>query len=101
MPETASKQIKPFWSRVSLIESPVEETELHNGIVVPSRFEGDDGVKRGVVVAIDHVWDENTPGRLMADQLEPGTVVFYREGIKLPGDIVIVEIKDILAFEAS
>jgi co-chaperonin GroES (HSP10) len=99
MPETAAKQIKPFWGRVSLIESPVEETVVHSGIVVPSKFEGDDGIKRGIVVGIDLAGD--LLGGPALAELEIGTVVFYRGGVKLPGGVIIVEARDIYAYESS
>lgn len=97
-----AKQIRPFWGRVSVVESPVDESERASGLIVPHSFDGDDSVKRGVVIAIDLVWDENTPGRAMADVLVPGTPVYFQDGAGIRiRDVLILEINHILAFEAD
>lgn len=90
------KRVVPFWGRISVIESPVDEAERESGLIVPVKFEGDDGVKRGVIVDTDPLGDANE----WWERLTPGTVVYYRGGIRL-GDLVLIGIDDILALEAS
>lgn len=101
MADVKAKQTKPFWGRVSLIESPVEETVLRSGVVVPMKYDGDSGVKRGVIVGLAAALHDNDGEReAEIEQIQPGTVVFYRDGVKLPDGTVVVDLPDILAFES-
>jgi len=93
------KHVRPFWGRATVIDTPVEEVVRDSGIAVPLTFHGDDGVKRGVVDHVDDDWDD--PDRKRATELlRPGTVVFYRGGVRV-GDVVVLELNEILAFEVS
>lgn len=90
------KRLVPFWARISLIESPVEEAERDSGLIVPTKFDGDDGVKRGVVVDYDRLGAPHATE--WWETLRPGLVVYYRGGTRI-GDLILIEISDILAYE--
>lgn len=91
--------IRPFWGRVTVQESPVDETETPSGLVLPMQHEGDDGVVRGVVL---HCSDWSAIGLTTdaAALLAPGTVVYYpaKAGLKISG-VVILHHADVLAYE--
>lgn len=92
--ELTMKSLRPFWSllpgRVTVIASSATEEQRESGLVVPITHDGDDGAKRGVVL---DVTEEGTP-------IEAGSVIFYRRGIKI-GDVVVVDLVDVLAYEAD
>lgn len=87
--------VQPFWGRVAVAPSPVDEEQNASGLIVPHRYDGDDGVKRGVVVAVDALRVEQTES---VEDLLPGTVVWYRNGVKVR-DVDIVDRCDVLAYE--
>lgn len=94
--EIMMKKVKPFWGRVTVIESDVEEQE-HHGIIVPVKS---DDFFRAVVVDFDiHHMESDTRDRV-EEQIEVGTVVFVKgdKGTKI-GDLLVVEWPDILAYE--
>lgn len=93
------RELHPFWARATIAETPVEEATRESGLIVPIKSE-QGRFQRGVLLEIDLVWDENTPGHLIADQLGAGTVVYFQKGVKI-GDVWVVDIQDILAFEGS
>jgi co-chaperonin GroES (HSP10) len=100
LPETiAPKTIRPFWGRVSVLPSPVEETERPSGVIVPMKFDGADDVKRGVVLAVDDDWVEPERKRA-AELLPPGTVVYYKGGTRIH-DVVVLGMAEIVAFEVA
>lgn len=96
--ELTMKQLRPFWGRVTVMESPVDEEQRQSGLVVPIAFDGDDGMKRGVVLDVH----AKGPGLLedAAEILTSGTVVYYRGGVRI-GDVVVVELGDVVAYEAD
>lgn len=95
--ELTMKHVRPFWGRVTVLESLVDEATRDSGLIVPLVHDSDDGVKRGVVADVDDDWDD--PGRKRAcERLPPGTAVYYRGGIRI-GDVIILEIGEILAVE--
>lgn len=87
--------VLPYWGRVTLSESPVDETELGSGLVLPHKHDQDGGVSRGIVLAVDRLRDEPTES---GTDIAPGTVVYYRNGVTIL-DVVVVERRDILAYE--
>lgn len=87
--------VRPFWGRVAVAPSPVDETQRPSGIVVPDKFDGDSGVERGVVVCVDPLRVEDVES---IEELTPGTPVWYRNGVRIR-DVVIVDRRDILAYE--
>lgn len=94
-----AKAVRPFWGRVAVLPSPVDEIETGSGIVIPLEHEDDAGVERGVVFRIDESWNESQPQqRTAAEQLSPGTVVWYRGGVRVR-DVVVLEMSEIYAFE--
>lgn len=91
--------LRPFWGRVTVSESTVDETETPSGLVLPMKHEDDDGILRGVVL---HCSDRN-PGGLTcdaADHLLPGTVVYYSAmaALRVAG-VTILHHADVLAYE--
>lgn len=102
METMTAKQIRPFWGRVAIMESPVDETERPSGLIVPMRHEGQtDPLTRGVVLRVDQGYHDK--GGEWADYvqlIDQGTVVYFRNGVKLE-DIWIVDVSDILAYESD
>jgi len=92
--ETAVK-ILPFWGRITLVESPVDEEQHKSGLVLPHSV--DEGVHRGVVQSVDQFHHEEVES---ITDLRPGTVVYYRAGTKIL-DVVVVNRSDILAYESE
>lgn len=89
--------VHPFWGRVAVAPSPVDETQRPSGLVVPDKFDGDGGVERGIVVGVDRF---NVETAESMEDLEPGTPVWYRNGTRVR-DVVIVDRADILAYETE
>jgi co-chaperonin GroES (HSP10) len=91
--------LRPFWGCVTVSESPVDETETPSGLVLPMKHEADDGILRGVVL---HCSDRAAAGLTCdaADQLVPGTVVYYSAmaALKIAG-VTILHHSDVLAYE--
>lgn len=99
-----TRDVRPFWGRVTIVESPVDQEQTPSGLIVPlgmdSGEKSDPVARRGIVKALEpHVFDEGTSSRDEADLLTPGTVVYFRRATRLVGDVLIVEFSDILAFE--
>lgn len=90
-------KVQPFWGRVAVAPSPVDETQLPSGLVVPDKFDGDSGVERGVVAAVDRLNVEHAESM---EELTEGTVVWYRNGVRIR-DVVIVDRADVLAYEIA
>lgn len=99
---THTKALRPFWGRVLLIESAVDEEQRKSGLIVPLHREGQESeFKRGVVYRIDQTYHELTQWGDYARQIDTGTAVFFRGGIKIGVDTWVVDIDDILAFESD
>jgi len=98
--------IRPFWGRVAVIDSPVDEIETRSGLIVPVSHGhvGDDHFvpRRAIVQEIDATYGDNPPGQMveLARLLEPGTVVhYYDEGWRI-GELVLILPSQIVAYEA-
>lgn len=78
-------QVRPYGERCTCVDTPVDEEQTSSGIVLPIHER--DGAKRGVVTAI---------GWLDTD-LQVGTVVWYRGGVKI-GDVTVVDRDAIIAY---
>lgn len=91
------RNVRPFWGRVTVLESPVDEEQRESGLIVPIQDARGDTCKRGIIREIDGSWDDPR-GRAMAELIGPGTPVYYRGGEKI-GDLIILELQDILAYE--
>lgn len=95
----------PFWGRITVVESPLDEEETKSGIVVPAGAlagEPDDGepARRGIVQAMDaEIFREGTPERTCAEKLAVGNVVYFRNPVRLRGDLLSVGLQDVLAVE--
>lgn len=97
------KTLRPYvgHGRATISESPVDETQRDSGLIVPLAFDGDDGLKRGIIlhVAYDPAYPSplDTIGGLTLDS---GVAVFFRRGVNIAGTIV-VELHDVIAYEAD
>lgn len=92
------KSIRPFWGRVAVVESPVDEIGRESGLLVPLKHDGEQEFRRGVVVSVDTEWSD--PDRKAACELiVPGTVVYFKGGTLII-DVYVIEINEILAYEA-
>jgi hypothetical protein len=85
----AKSQLRPFWGRIIVAPSPVDEAQHKSGLIVPTHYEGDDDVKRGIVLAAD--LDD------LDDELPPGTVVYYVGGIRVL-DLIVLDRQEVLAY---
>jgi co-chaperonin GroES (HSP10) len=92
------KGLKPFWGRVMVLPSPVDEAQLPSGLIVPINGKGD--AERGVVVAADEAYDEAYPGYDISKILPVGTIVYYEHGVQI-GEYIFIEGRDIYAFEEA
>lgn len=92
--EILAKELRPFWGRVAVLPSPVDEEERPSGLVLPLKHEDDAGILRGVVVALDEVYDQTRN----FERISAGTVVYYRGGVRIR-DVVILDAAEILAYE--
>lgn len=85
------KSVRPYWAhvgRATVIPSDATEQE-HGGIIIPTALEG--SLNRGVVLDVTS----------NSEILDPGTVIFYRgEGIKI-GDVILVDLANVYAYEAE
>jgi co-chaperonin GroES (HSP10) len=86
------KGVRPFWAlhgRASVLPSDATEQE-HGGIVIPTAFEG--SLNRGVVI---HLCGDTS------GILDQGDVIFYRgDGIKV-GDVILVDLSAVYAYEVD
>lgn len=98
----AQRQLRPFWGRVTVLESPVDEEERESGLIVPLlavQGEKVDPVHRGVVLHIDQTYhDTEGHWNAYARQINSGTVVYFKDGRRIL-DTWVVDIADVLAFE--
>lgn len=95
-----AKMIRPFWGRVALLPSPVDEYQRASGLVLPDHYDGSEGIYRGVVIATDPS-TEGIPGFASMESLPVGTVVWYIGGGYIVRDTVIVNPDDIIAVEGD
>lgn len=91
-------KLKPFWGRVLVIESQVDQEQRASGIVIP--VELGDGVRRGIVTGTDEHWPSNAPNYVTGDIIPPGTVLYFKAGWKI-GDTYVLDCDDILAYEEA
>jgi hypothetical protein len=95
----------PFWGRITVVESVVDAEQTPSGLIVPpAAFAGsvDDGkpARRGIVKAIDaDIFREGTAERACADKITPGVLVYFRNPKRLHGELLAVDLADILAYE--
>jgi len=92
------KGLRPFWGRIMVLPSPVDEAQLPSGLIVPINGMGD--ADRGVVVAADEAYDEAFPGYDISTILCVGTVIYYRRGTQI-GEYIFVEGSDVFAYEPA
>jgi co-chaperonin GroES (HSP10) len=94
--------ILPFYGRITVAPSPVDEEQRESGLIVPIRHEEiRKDSDRGIVLAVDVAYYEATGewGEYVS-KLIPGTVVHFRRGVQI-GDFVIIDLDDILAYESE
>lgn len=88
-------QVKPFWGRVSVANTPVDEHQRDTGLILPFGSI-EDHLVRGVVVAVDSAYENST----YAGVLQPGMIVWYRAGRRIL-DVTIVDFEDIYAYQET
>lgn len=93
-------KMRPFFGRVMVMPSPVDEAQRESGLVIPMAYEGDDGIKRGVVAGIDDAFDEAYAEYSFHEIIPIGTVVYYTGGITIQG-YVFLGGKEIIALEVE
>ena len=98
MSTTLVTKVHPFWGRVSVIESPVDETQQPSGLILPWAAD-EKHLLRGVVTGNDPTYDSDDSYRY-SDVLKPGVIVWYTHGVRVR-DVVIVNASDIYAFETE
>lgn len=104
---TESPRILPFWGRVTIVESPIDEEETTSGLVIPrsalASGAPDDGpvARRGIVQSVEFdIYHEGEPARIAAEKLTPGMVVYFRKPTRIGADLLAVEFNDVLAYES-
>lgn len=100
----SARDVRPYWGRVTVVESPLDEEETAGGLIVPRSAlasAGDDPqARRGIVKAVSgDLYEEGSQWRVEADRLAPGMVVYFRYATRIQGDVLTVEFNDILAVE--
>lgn len=88
------KKLKPYASRATVMPSNVDEEQTAAGVILPLQHD-DAKVTRAVLVDFDA-----RAGDQGLVVLQPGTVVYYRRGSGFViGDVTVIEVEDILAYE--
>jgi hypothetical protein len=99
--EVMMNQLRPFWQTVTVIESGVDEEERPSGLIVPVSVVQDKHetgkVRRGVVL---HTANFDHTDTSAAEILHAGTVIYFTGGYAI-GDIIVVSLNEILAYEES
>lgn len=88
-------QVKPFWGRVSVADTPVDEHQRDTGLILPFGTI-EDHLTRGIVVAVDDAYQDSQ----YAGRLQPGMIVWYARGRRIL-DVTIVDFEDIYAFQET
>jgi hypothetical protein len=97
-----SERVAPFWGRVAVLPSPVDQTQRRSGLVVPIGAVEEDGeaVQRGVVSAVDEGASAVEAWAEYVAVLHPGVVVYYqRKHGRRVLDLDLLDLSDILAYE--
>jgi co-chaperonin GroES (HSP10) len=96
---SVGQRVRPFWGRVAIMESPVDQEQRPSGLIVPLKHEEiEETCRRGVVLHIDQRYHELDGWGVYAQQIDAGTVVYFTKGVRV-GDTWIVDISDVLAYE--
>lgn len=90
---------RPFYGRIMCIDSPVDESQLESGLIVPLKLD-DSVLTRAIVIHHDKHFTEHSSDQSYpyTDLIPVGTVIWYLVG-KVIGDVVIVDVDDIYAYE--
>jgi co-chaperonin GroES (HSP10) len=89
--------LRPYYGRIAVLPSDVDEEERPSGIIVP--FELEDGLQRGVVLDID-ILEGDLSEEYRSARISVGSVVYFHGGWKI-GDTYFIDSQDIIAFEAQ
>lgn len=93
------KKLRPFWGRIAIIETDVDQEERESGLIVP--IDKPDNIKRGVVQHVDkHDQDSDGSREYLDERISVGAVVYFTGGIKI-SDLWIVDRNDIIAYEEA
>ena len=94
--ETPTERLRPFWGRIMVIPSDLDEVRRASGLIHP--YLGDHTpVKRGVVAHVDKARIEQTES---IEELVPGVVVYYIGGLEVC-DAIMLNRQEIVAFEVD
>lgn len=94
------KAIKPFWGRVAVMDTPVDEVVRDSGLSVPIKSDDfNQPFRRCVVASVDSDWSD-TDRKNACELIVPGTVVYIKHdaGVRII-DLYVIELGDILAYE--
>lgn len=84
-------RVRPFFGRVAVLESPVDEHQKASGLILPWN-EDDEHLRRGVIVATEERGDG------YSDVLQPGTVIWYSHGKRVL-DVTMVDYENVYGYE--
>lgn len=89
-----SKHLKPYYARITVLPTPVDEVQHENGLILPIDLTA--GVERGVVEATSESHDESPWG------FPPGTIVYYflHDAVQI-GEVQVVKLEDVIAYEEA
>ncbi len=93
--ESQTYRLRPFWGRIMVIPSSLDEEQRASGLILPVVGESYTPVRRGVVAHVDKVRHELADS---IDELVPGTVVYYIDGLRI-ADAVMLNRSEIVAYE--
>jgi hypothetical protein len=94
--ETPTHRLRPFWGRIMVLPSNLDDEARPSGLVVPLVYR-DSPVKRGIVAHVDRTRAEQSES---IDDIEPGTVVYYVDGLRIQ-DCVMLLRHEIVAYEVG
>ena len=94
-------KVRPFWGRILVLDSPVDEEQTESGLIVPVQSKDNPELTRAIVIQHDpHYAEHPDIGYPHTELLPIGTVIWYITTLgKKIGDVVAVDVDDIWAYE--
>lgn len=101
-----NRRLRPYWGRITMSDSPVDEEQTESGLIVPLKANGEDSSLKRAVVMETHLqaWENDDTHHACVEELEPGRVVWYdssSERVFRLGETVICWPGDIVALEET
>lgn len=97
--EVMMSKIRPFWQQVTVIESSVDEEQRASGLIVPIQVAQDkkdsEALHRGVIL---HLAAFDSNDETASSILREGMVIYFHGGQTI-GDVLVVNLRDIVAYE--